>query len=256
MSEQQQLLGGATGRTDTPEVLAAYEVDYTPIAVAVQQVIALVAAFNDQTPRRILDPSAGSGAWPRAVRAVLGEVHITGVERRGSERANVDAACDETHISLCSDFLKRASEAIRAGALLQYDWVITNPPFTAFEACWPLEFLRAGILHADSIVALYGLSQWGQSDGAQTMLRAWSPMLQLRVGGRVAHRGDGKADAREYSLWVWSCADGRQRRERQPSWRTVQLPMLTTAQRRWAPDDVPGCRPIDQALVQQLRGGL
>lgn len=259
------LFTGATGRTDDAETLAELEVDYTPPAVAVQLLLALreevdwvAAAAGGETwpawaPHTLLDPAAGSGCWGRAMRAVFGaDVHLTGIEPRESERGNVMAAYDESYHSDLSDVL-----AVMGSSNGCYDLVATNPPFSAFERGWPAMLLEAGALANNGVVALYGLSQWGQSEGAQEVLRAWPPALQLRVGGRVAHRGDGKADAREYSLWVWSVADLRARRRHvHPSWRTVQLPVLPTELRRWSPAAVPGTYAIDPSLVERIRRDL
>lgn len=256
------------GRTDSPDVLEALEVDYTPIAVAVQLLAALVVEVDLPTPSRVLDPSAGSGCWPRAARAVFGaEPYIVGVEPRASEAANVGAACNEAHTLDCATYLSTMPGAPRVGTasgprsrMSPFDLICTNPPFTAFESSffWPLEFLRAGLLHADSWIVLYGLTQWGQSDKAVTAMQAWQPALQLRLGGRPQHRGRGNgADSREYCAWCWSALDGRERpRGRRPSWRTVQLPVLDAGLRTWQPDDVPGLRAVDPALVERLRGEL
>jgi len=253
-----------SGRTDAHEVLVELEVDYTPVPCAVQILVGLAAEVRLLTPRRILDPSAGSGCWPRAARAVFGagEVlpFIVGVEPRASEAANIAAACDAAYTLDCAGYLEQVKAAtLPARVSAPFDLIATNPPFSAFEAgfFWPLEFLRAGIIHADSWVVLYGLTQWGQSDKATPAMRAWQPSLQLRLGGRPQHRGKGNgADSREYSAWCWSARDGRERRSRLPSWRTVQLPVLDAPLRQWLPDDVPGLRPIDQALVERLRGEL
>ncbi len=89
-------LFGAAGRTDAPDVLAELEVDYTPVAVAVQLLLGLKRWTWDKP--RILDPAAGSGCWGRAARAVFGaDAYLVGVEPRASERANVAAAYDEAH---------------------------------------------------------------------------------------------------------------------------------------------------------------
>lgn len=248
-------LFGGEGRTDDAETLAALEVDYTPPAVAVQLLLGLRSELADLgvvwTPRRALDPAAGSGCWGRAMRAVLGlDVEIVGVEPRTSEEANFNAYDAAFALELA-----RFIECVR-GPCKPFDLVATNPPFSAFEpeAFWPLKLLEAGLLHSGSIVALLGLSSWGQSEGAAATLRSWSPMLQLRLGGRPAFRADGGTDAREYSFWVWSCADGRGRvLGARPAWRTIQLPTLPTALRRWSPSAVPGTYPIDAALVDEIR---
>lgn len=249
---------GASGRTDDAETLAALEVDYTPPAVAVQCLLAMRAELEEMadleelgvwSPRRALDPAAGSGCWGRAMRAVLGGgIVLHSVEPRESEAKNVIETYDEVSSSKFEAFIQLTRNL--------YDLVVTNPPFSAFspEEFWPTMLLNAGLLHAGSIVALFGLSQWGQSAEAIPMLRCWSPTLQLRLGGRPAFREDGKTDAREYSLWVWSCADGlRVRIGARPSWRTVQLPTLPAGMRRWSPSAVPGTYPIASALVDEIK---
>lgn len=248
------LFGGAEGRTDDQATLAALEVDYTPPAVAVQAVLSLRAELDDMgvvwSPRRALDPAAGSGVWGRAMRAVLGpDVHLVGVEPRSSEAENLFNAYNLP--------LRRTFDGAckLLGASRPFDLVATNPPFSAFEPgdFWPLALRRADLLHEGSVVALLGLSSWGQGEGAAATLRAWSPSLQLRLGGRAAFRGGGQTDAREYSLWVWSGHAYWQTGPR-PAWRVVQLPVLPTAMRRWSTTCVPGTQPIDPALVDEIRG--
>lgn len=240
-------LFGAAGRTDAPEVLADLEVDYTPTAVAVQLLLALNELANlDGDPGCCLCPSAGSGVWARATRAVFGpEPMIVGVDARESERANLEAACDAAIIG----------DVTLPDTLVGFDdfgLVADNPPFSAFDTYWPTMLLDAGRLAPNAVVAFYGLSSWGQSAGSAAHLARWSPSLQIRVGGRIAHRGTGAADAREYSLWVWSVESLRAAHER-PEWRTVQLPALPAEMRRWSPAAVPGTYQIDQALVAEIR---
>lgn len=241
------LFGGANGRTDAPEVLAELEVDYTPEAVAVQLLLALQERGFSSGPK-ILDPSAGSGVFGRAARAVFGDCYHVGVELRASEEANLAAAYDAHVIGSAL-----SAEVDRHGP---FDLVISNPPFSAFEGYWPTNFRDRGLLAQGAVVALYGLTQWGQSGEAAEHLRAWTPSVQLRLGGRVGHRGDGKADAREYSLWCWDTEDGPQGgsyRKGRPGWHTEQLPILPTDFRRWRPEAVPGTRPIDHQLVEEIR---
>lgn len=278
MRPEQHVLFGEDrrGRIDAPEVLEEHEADYTPLPVALQLLLALREEVDLPTPTRILHPSAGSGCWPRAARAAFGsEPYIVGVEPRVNEATNIAAACDEAHSLYIADYLATRPEP--------FDLIADNPPFSAFESdfFWPLEFLRAGLLHADSWIVLYGLTQWGQSDKADTAMQAWQPALQLRLGGRPQHRGKGTkrwakiskkhlvpggpthelrengGDSREYCAWCWSAKDGRERlRGCRPSWRTVQLPVLDAPLRQWLPDDVPGLRPADPALVERVRGDL
>ena len=262
---------GQTGRTDDAETLAALEVDYTPPAVAVQMLLALRAELGSlvpgwagigsrRWPAHALDPSAGSGCWGRALAAVFSDKvpRLWGCEPRETERANVSAAYDEVYFSDLEDFVAtlgaRPYADPRNGWPPRVDLVATNPPFSAFATGWPVLLRDAGWLQDDAVVALYGLSQWGQSEDAIAGLRRWCPALQIRIGGRIAHRGDGKADAREYSLWVWAMHGGKAQPAGRMGWRTVQLPALPTALRRWSPSAVPGTYPIDATLVSEIAG--
>jgi hypothetical protein len=248
---QPDLFGSAGGRTDSQAVLEETEADYTPEAVVVQLLLALQErGFG--AGGRVLDPSAGSGVWGRAVRAVFGsDVHLVGVERRVSEAANLAAAYDDHAIG----------EALGPQARPHgpFDLVVTNPPFSAFEEYWPTSFRDRGLLADGAVVAFYGLTQWGQAAEAAEHLRTWSPSSCLRVGGRVGHRGDRRADAREYCLWIWDTEDGvegggyRRGAKWRPGWHTEQLPVLPVDMRHWSPDQVPGTRPIDQSLVDLIR---
>ena len=236
---------GAAGRTDAPA------------AVAVQLLLALnELAEIGGDPGRCLCPSAGSGVWARAMRAVFGPTPvIVGVDARESERANLEAACD---VAIIGDVTKPDT----LGDFDNFGLVADNPPFSAFASFWPGLLLDSGRLAPEAIVAFYGLSSWGQSAESAAHLTRWSPSLQLRVGGRIAHRGGPAADAREYSLWVWYTASDRPLDVRRragtlsprPEWRTVQLPVLPAALRSWEPSAVPGTYAIDPALVAEIRG--
>lgn len=242
-------LFGMEGRTDAPKVLTALEVDYTPSAVAVQLVLALrwFANLGGSDLGRCLCPAAGSGVWARALRAVFGpDPTIVGVDIRKSEYVNLGCVCNGV---LIGDVTQQAT----LRGLDGFGLVIDNPPFTAFSSYWPTMFLDHGRLAPDAVVAFYGLSSWGQSAEAAPHLARWCPSLQIRVGGRIAHRGTGGADAREYSLWVWKLASLRDGPRQALAWHTVQLPALPASMRRWSPAAVPGTYPIDHTLVTEIR---
>lgn len=240
-------LFGAAGRTDAPEILVALEVDYTPPAVAVQLMLLLAQWVDVASPLRILDPSAGSGCWGRAARAVFGDrAHLVGVEPRASEHASLAAVYDDVRGCDFATFAAGDDEA--------FDLVATNPPFSAFSDFWPDLVIAHELLRPGGCLALYGRSQWGQSAEASAALRRWSPSFQWRLGGRPAHRADGKTDSCEYSLWGWDIEDLHlTAKQRRPSWRCSQLRELPVAMRRWSPTAVPGTYPIDQALVDEIR---
>ena len=81
--------------------------------------------------------------------------------------------------------------------------IATNPPFTLLvdllKLCLPL-------LGDDAVLALFGLTQWGQAEDHHETLDLHRPYGQARVGGRVRFRSGlnprtgrpWSADAREY----------------------------------------------------------
>lgn len=236
-------LFGAAGRTDDPEILAELEVDYTPVAVAVQLLLTLERTVAPGP--RILVPSCGSGCFARAARAVFPGCYIVGVEPREAEASNVAAACDEAYTMTLAEYLD-------TNATRPFDLIADNPPFSAFEEFWPGLLLAEDLVANGGIVAFYGLSQWGQSAAAAALLRRWSPSWQRRLGGRPAHRGDGQTDARNYSFWGWDAEDIEPLGAR-PRWTCEQLPELPSALRQWSPSAVPGTYPIEPALVDEIR---
>lgn len=252
---------GLSGREDTPEILDELEVDYTPTPVAV----ALLLACGVSRPSRMCDPAAGSGVWGRAARAIWGaSTHLTGVEPRASETANLGRAYDAHYVGTFEQF----AENWRGGF---FDLVATNPPFSAFERRWWSACRR--LLAPSGTVCFLGLSQWGQSEEAWPLLQEWSPSLQVRLGGRVAFRRVGETrrvpipkdrrvaggpthedrrnstDSREYSLWVWRHAELGLH-----SWTTTQLPPFPSKYRRW--ETVPGTYEVDPGFVASVRALL
>lgn len=265
----QAQLFGAPGRTDSPSELKEKEVDYTPIPVCLQVLLALLGCVADRP--RILDPAAGSGAWCRAARAVFPGCWIIAVEPRESERANLEAAADEVFIGTFEEYLATQPEP--------FDLIAGNPPFSAFSKhFWPGLILKHGLLKPSGSISFYNLSQWGQAADSSSHLRVWSPSFQYRVGGRVEHRGKGTktwtkipkskrtpggpthewrengGDSREYCHWVWH-SDLRPHSlgMRRPRWVAEQLPEMPIGYRQWLPASVPGTYPIDSSLVDEIR---
>jgi hypothetical protein len=259
------IFGEATGRTDSPEELKAGEVDYTPIPVCLQVLLAL-HGYIALHPR-CLDPAAGSGAWCRSMRAVYPGCYIVAVEPRESERANLKAAADEVFIGTFEQYLETHPDP--------FDLIAGNPPFSAFSKhFWPGLILKHDLLKPGGVISFYNLSQWGQSADGSAHLRTWSPSVQYRIGGRVEHRGKGTqtwtaipkskrklggpthewrdngGDSREYCHWIWY-EEERKRciGMRRPRWWTEQLPEMPIDFRRWDPASVPGTYVVEQALV-------
>jgi hypothetical protein len=299
----QASLWGSAGRTDSAEVLESFEVDYTPVGVAVAWLLALAELYSLPTllqparrgigrrwrraaPRRrlrILDPSAGSGVFGRAALAVFGgDALLVAVEPRESEREGLLDIYDHVHTGTLEGWLALVSASDERPA---FDLVVTNPPFSAFESGWAwLDIRAAGLLAPGAIVAMVGLSQWGQGEASGEVIGRWCPDAQLRIGGRIAYRPKGSrrwveiprkrrtpggpshewrensTDTREYALWCWrnglaasrAIAVFAGRRSTAKSWQTLQLEVLPPELREWKADAVPGTYAIDRLLVVRV----
>lgn len=288
-------LFGAPGRTDDAGTLREYEVDYTPTGVALAWGLAFADAMSLRTvldvepappvvdgdvlaveaevaiyesevrriaslrrPRRILDPSAGSGVFGRVARALWPDAYIVGVEPRESETQGLRAGpYNEVMPWALDDFM--ATLAMTD----EFDVVLTNPPFSGFgtkrhPTPWWVQLDDAGLLSEDAALGFVGLTQWGQIERVAPFLEDWSPACQIRVGGRVGYRGDGEADLREYSLWCWGKRDRGFHRARGlgPRWHVRQLRYLPRALLHWSPEAVPGTYPVSPALLERVRGAM
>ncbi len=267
MGSQAMFAGSTAGRSDPAHVLRAYEADYTPVGVAVAWTLALArecrlaSPFVEHdhslgvplAPSTILDPSAGSGVFGRVCRVVFPGARLIAVEPRASE-VGLGEAYDEVHVCELAEYLD--------GKPARPDLILTNPPFSGFgtkksRPWWEL-LHAAGMVGEETTVGLVGLSQWGQAQRAAPVLRRWSPSRQIRVCGRVSYRGDGSADMREYSLWVFDghAVGFHRARGLSPRWACVQLPQLSPGLMSWEPSAVPGTYPVDPALVEQIAGVL
>ena len=248
MADQPSMFG-ASGRTDDAATLAALEVDYTPTGLAVQivdQVMRRLPPVSTRRPLRVLCPAAGSGVFARAARAVIPGCSIFTVEPRVSEAAGLMVAADD---GLVGEF----DPATLAEYVGPFDLVVDNPPFTWFTSAIWCDIRDAGLLADRGVIALLGLSQWGQGRASRDVLARWWPALQLRVTGRPAFRGDGKTDAREISAWCWRSRSVWEDRGDQGEWRTVQMPPLPPGLLRWDSTAIPGTFEIDAALVEEVR---
>jgi len=264
-------LFGSSGRVESQEILEALEVDYTPVGVALQQCLTIVETYkwmlrpHAGPTIRVLCPTAGSGAWVRCIRAALEDIgcraHITAMDARESERANLERAADRVVIG-------RFPEDAPAEL---FDIVIDNIPFSGFADRWHVKCRDLGIVRTGGIVAFYGLTSWGQGEESVAALKEWTPETALRAGGRVAHRPIGEmrwskipkkrrvpggpthewrestSYMQDVSVWIW----------RDPGtslvWTTHQLPVLPADLRRWEKGSEPGTYAIERPLIDRVK---
>lgn len=212
-------------------------VDRTPIPV-VRQILRHFAGFHClRSPGSgILDLGCGEGAWSMVAREIWPRARIVGIEVRPEAARHAERHCDRVIIG---DFRSiEAGDATRG----RFDLVIGNPPFAEFidgrrVSLFPdlIRFGLAAIAPAsDGAMVLLGLGDLGQRGAAGRAVFAETPPAeQWRIAGSLAFRGDGQGDLRCYSAWVWRVGKGRW-----PWWRTLDLPPLPAADRRWSV--VPG----------------
>ncbi len=238
---------------------AAFDVDYTPPAVVEQILRAVLAGWRrlgDPRPIRALDFAAGAGVWSMVLRRLLVEMgrhcdHITAVEVRAEERANLRRHCDVVFIG----------DAVGFGGDRRnpkgYDLIMGNTPFSlpdtrakrarrddgewgegksrqkAYET-----FVVAGrsmLAQDDSRLVLYVPADWWQRAGPLAVLsRDHQPYRQLNVPLPVRHRAKGGSATDAYCAYVWAHPD----RPAASGWHTTDLPILEPLQRRWSV--VPG----------------
>lgn len=104
--------------------MRVHEADLSPPDMAHQACWALSRYLPRSPPQRILDPTAGAGAFAMAARKQWPNAHITGCEAREEEWRNVEAWCDVHHMG---DFFAFAEDGEDDKG---FDLVITNPPFS------------------------------------------------------------------------------------------------------------------------------
>lgn len=198
---------------------AKYMVDYTPGPVALQGARALAELI--ESPRRILDPSAGAGVFGQVFRQVWPEAKTVGVEPKREEAWFLSCNYDEYLI----DEFEGAE-----GALYRHDFdlVMTNPPFHSWEAFIPtaLSLVRQG-----GLVCFLGLTSWGsRSTSGAELFEHYTPIAQFRISGAVSYRPKG-SDMRDYCWWVFrrqasSVVDAK-------CWVALNLPRLPSSDRKW-----------------------
>lgn len=206
--------------------MSGYEANLTPAPV-VRQGLLWLRDVLQLRPRKILDPSAGSGVFGMVCGEVWPSAERWGIECRGEEKPHLRRNYDR----------HRVTRFERSGMLREqtFDLAVTNPPFELALA-WldPLHDLvdGAGVI---CLLAPEALGQRGRE--AVDVFQVMPPSLQLRIPGAVAFRGCGinpstgrkhGSDARCYSWWIW-----RPGAVHTGSWTVLQLPWLNSQHRRW-----------------------
>lgn len=168
---------------------------YTPDALARACVDALE---GEEEIRRVFEPSAGGGAFVRALHPVR---HVAGCD--------LDPAAEGLRLlgprAVSADFLSLSPE--RCGVLLSGPvlWVIGNPPYRDAEA-----HVRHALRVSDRHVAfLLRASFLGSQKRVRGLWRETSLRKVWHIAPRPSFTGDGRTDGAEYALFWWDRAHNK-----------------------------------------------
>lgn len=166
----------------------------TPQALAYATTM-MLAAHLVTPPRLVLEPSAGKGAFVRAAVGAWKSAEVHALDTR----AEVGPAQHKAgaHRTVTGDFFE-----VKPATLSKYDLVLGNPPYTLAE-----EFIRhtmIGLLPGASLAFLLRLSFLGSQGRLLGLFRDWPLRYLVPIAGRPSFTPDGRTDASEYGIFVWT----------------------------------------------------
>jgi hypothetical protein len=168
---------------------------FTPRPLALEICQRLDRAITVGSSPRILEPSAGTGSFVAAAAAVFATPRIVAVDIHGKHKGDCLAAgADSFHEN---SFLQLASLHVSKA-----DLVLGNPPYSLAE-----EFVEhaLGCLHDDASVAfLLRLSFLGSQRRLLGLFKAAPLRCLFPIAGRPSFTPDGRTDASEYGVFVWT----------------------------------------------------
>jgi SAM-dependent methyltransferase len=221
--------------------MRVHEADLSPPDMAGQACWAIETdmglRWDGKGPARVLDPTAGAGCFPMAVRAQWPGAHIIGCEARAEEQPHLAHHCDQHVIG---DFFEEPLHETES-----FDLVITNPPFTLIAELLPrcLELVRPG-----GLVAFVCRLTWGDKPEADRLWRLpfrltavfeFAGRWRFRVGLNPKTGKPYGVDSVGYRLLVWRRPTGSRLDPLDPeptrimSYSGSRLDLLPAACRRW-----------------------
>lgn len=147
-------------------------------------------------PRRVLDAGAGEGQWGEAIKVVLPDCRLTGVDNYFGKLQHF------YDYWYCEDFLQHDG---------RYDWCVGNPPFKLL-----MPFVQHGLALADIVAyvapqaTLSGVRRhknwwYTEQDGVYVPKLAGKLDIVFNLVPRPSFTGDGKTDPRrEFIVLVFS----------------------------------------------------
>lgn len=209
--------------------------NYTPIHVAIQCLEWIrdncVLTETGQMPRRALDPSAGDGAWCRAMRYVFPGIHITAIEPNKATEEQLKQHADHVIVDTFQPDKLRG---------LSFDLIATNAPFNIagkfVEGVYENSLLRPASRYYDrprnkmdvgGIMALLHYQAYAsRSENSMELYEKYPPCNQLNVSGMVSFRPGEKGAPQTYAHYIWPALSLG------PRWTTENLPRLPASLRR------------------------
>lgn len=168
----------------------------TPAALALE-ICDRLARMIEPTPTHILEPSAGDGAFVRAIRATWPDAEIAAIEIQEKNRSKLLTA-GANHV-ITGDLV-----AFNGTGPEQVDLIVGNPPFAVAE-----EHIRYLLSHMQEDAVLAFLLRVGFY-GSKERLPFWSEHpercfvpITPRPGFKLNKDGKPGTDSQEYGLFVW-----------------------------------------------------
>jgi hypothetical protein len=146
----------------------------------------------------VLDAGAGTGNWGTALRELMPNAHLIGVDIQGEK----PAAYDEWHIVPFETWIAETSQT--------FDLVIGNPPYGNdaperwLKTLWPHLTPKALHRFPGRIFWLLRLA-WYSSQGRYRRLfnGKYHPAAVYQSASRLSFTGDGKSDDTDYAMFLW-----------------------------------------------------
>lgn len=177
---------------------------YTDPGVA-RAIVTRLSEVLQPTPRKILEPTAGDGAFVLAAREVYGRnATIAAVDLNGQCRAKCEKAGADTFVT--GDFLK-----IDRKAISRADLVLGNPPFDLAEAI--IRHAYASLLPGASIAFLLAMNFLGSAGrwaGDDALFNACPLRFVIPIYPRPSFFGEEAGDEKgqtgryDYALFVFT----------------------------------------------------
>ena len=160
---------------------------YTPPWCVRQCVeIVLPTIRDNRPPKRIIEPSAGAGAFLEQLRPALPSAHIV-----ANDLDPTVGPWDDANVSMHADFLADPMQC-------DFDLCIGNPPFTL-----ALEFVEKSLMIATQVV--YLLRQGFLASEERREILRKSPLSDIfALAHRPSFTADGKTDSENYLFCCWT----------------------------------------------------